>query len=141
MPIQPFHLAFPINDLEETRRFYVDVLGCKVGRESEKWIDFDFFGHQISAHVKPEECGLARANEVDGDQVPVRHFGVVLEWNDWEKLAERVKNKGIKFIIEPDVRFKGKVGEQGTFFFLDPSGNALEFKTFKDIKNQLFQAG
>jgi len=134
-----FHLAFPVKDLKETIKFYVGVLGCRVGREHSEWIDFDFFGHQISAHLKPEECSVARANDVDGKQVPVRHFGVILEWNEWEELAERVKGSGIDFIIEPGTRFKGKVGEQGTFFFRDPSGNALEFKTFRDIGN-LFKA-
>jgi uncharacterized protein len=128
----PFHLAFPIKDIEETRKFYQDVLGCKVGRSAEKWIDFDFFGHQISAHVKPEELKHASTNQVDGDNVPVRHFGAILPWTQWHDLADSLKEFGIKFIIEPHIRFKGEVGEQATMFFLDPSGNALEFKSFQD---------
>ncbi|WP_439481273.1 VOC family protein [Cyclobacterium plantarum] len=135
--LQPFHLAFPIRDIEETRTFYQDLLGCEIGRSSEKWIDFNFFGHQLSAHVKLEELALAEANQVDGQKVPVRHFGVVLEWEDWHDLAARLKNHQVKFIIEPYIRFKGEVGEQATMFFLDPSGNALEFKAFQDPK-QIF---
>jgi len=131
----PFHLAFPVLNIEDTRRFFVDVLGCKVGREAEKWIDFDFFGHQISAHVKPEECAAAATNGVDGDAVPVRHFGAVLEWSEWEALLERVKAAGTEFIIEPRIRFEGEPGEQGIFFIKDPAGNAMEFKTFKDMEN------
>lgn len=128
----PFHLAFPVADLEATRRFYLDLLGCGLGREAEKWIDFDFFGHQISAHLRPDEVARARTNEVDGDQVPVRHFGAILAWDAWHALAERLQAAGTEFIIEPHVRFKGQVGEQATMFFTDPSGNALEFKAFKD---------
>ncbi|MGO1119745.1 VOC family protein [Rhodovibrionaceae bacterium A322] len=137
--MRPFHLAFPVLDIEETRRFYVDLLGSSVGRESDKWIDLDFFGHQISAHVKPEEVVTVQTNPVDGKQVPVRHFGVVLEWGQWQSLAERLKAAKIDFIIEPYVRFEGEVGEQATMFFLDPCGNALEFKAFKDDR-QLFAA-
>lgn len=133
----PFHLAFPVSSLIETREFYEEVLGCSVGRTSERWVDFNFFGHQITAHLKPEEVQLAPKNEVDGDQVPVRHFGAILEWSTWEDLAERLKAEGIRFIIEPHVRFKGEVGEQATMFFLDPSGNALEFKAFQD-QGQIF---
>ncbi len=128
----PFHLAFPVASLIETRDFYEGLLGCSVGRTSDKWIDFNFFGHQITAHLKPEETSQAHANEVDGDQVPVRHFGVILLWDQWEKLAEKLQREGIAFIIEPHVRFQGQIGEQATMFFLDPSGNALEFKSFKD---------
>ncbi|CAE7870192.1 unnamed protein product [Symbiodinium necroappetens] len=128
----PFHLAFPVADLPATRRFYVELLGCRVGREAERWIDFDFFGHQISAHLRPDEVAQARTNEVDGDQVPVRHFGAILEWQAWQSLAERLTAAGTDFIIEPHVRFKGEAGEQATMFFLDPSGNALEFKAFQD---------
>lgn len=135
--IQPFHLAFPIRDIDETRTFYQDLLGCEIGRSTEKWIDFNFFGHQLSAHVKPEELAQAKANQVDGKNVPVRHFGVVLKWKDWYDLAEKLKNHQIEFIIEPYIRFKGEVGEQATMFFLDPSGNALEFKAFQDPK-QIF---
>lgn len=137
MAIQPFHLAFPVSDLESAREFYTDVLGCKTGRSSDHWIDFDFYGHQVVAHLSPEESGLSQKNDVDGDQVPVRHFGVVLSMDDWEQLAERLKSKDVSFIIEPHIRFKGQAGEQATMFFLDPSGNALEFKAFRDI-SQLF---
>ncbi|HYE00062.1 MAG TPA: VOC family protein [Alphaproteobacteria bacterium] len=133
----PFHLAFPIRDIEETRRFYRDVLGCTVGREAPRWIDFDFFGHQLSAHVRPEELGAVRTNELDGDAVPVRHFGAVLPWAEWEALAGRIRAAGLGFLIEPHVRFQGQPGEQGTFFVNDPAGNALEFKTFRDPK-QMF---
>jgi len=130
--IQPFHLAFPIRDIEETRTFYQDLLGCAIGRSTEKWIDFNFFGHQLSAHVKPEELSQAKANQVDGKKVPVRHFGVVLTWEDWHTLSDKLKENQLSFIIEPYIRFKGEVGEQATMFFLDPSGNALEFKAFQD---------
>lgn len=127
----PFHLAFPITDLEATRAFYTGAFDCKVGRESSRWIDFDFFGHQITGHVSAETTA-PQHNPVDGDQVPVRHFGAVLPWEDWEALAERLRQRDIAFFIEPRVRFAGKPGEQGTFFIKDPSGNALEFKSFKD---------
>jgi len=133
----PFHLAFPIRDIEETRSFYADVLGCDIGRSTEKWIDFNFFGHQLSAHVKPEELAKTTSNAVDGKNVPVRHFGVILPWSQWHSLADKLKEVGIEFIIEPYIRFKGKVGEQATMFFLDPSGNALEFKSFQD-ESQIF---
>ena len=130
-----FHLAFPILDKEETRQFYRDVLGCGVGREAEAWIDFDLWGHQISAHVKPDECAAARTNSVDGDAVPVRHFGAILEWDDWAALRDRLQAAGVTWIIEPKIRFQGEPGEQGTMFCLDPSGNALEFKTFKSMES------
>ncbi len=139
MTIHPFHLAFPIRDIEEAKKFYTEIIGCEVGRESDKWIDFNFYGHQISAHLKPEECAAAQTNHVDGEEVPVRHFGLVLEWSNWENLAENIKSKNVNFLIKPQTRFKGAVGEQGTFFIKDPSGNALEFKTFRDIGN-LFKA-
>ncbi|WP_374377121.1 VOC family protein [Dongia sp.] len=132
MSIPPFHLAFPVADLAATEKFYAGLLGCRIGRRDVKWIDFDFFGHQISAHLKPEETRTATTNAVDGDQVPVRHFGAILPWGDWHRLADRLKGAGIDFIVEPHVRFKGQVGEQATMFFLDPSGNALEFKSFED---------
>lgn len=128
----PFHLAFPVDDLEATRAFYAGLLGCTVGREAEHWIDFDFHGHQISAHVRPGVAGTAATNEVDGDDVPVRHFGAVLDWDAWESLAARLADAGIPFRIEPRVRFQGEPGEQGTFFVPDPSGNVLEFKAFRD---------
>lgn len=128
----PFHLAFPVSSLIDTRQFYEDLLGCTVGRTSERWIDFNFYGHQITAHLKPDEVKAARTNEVDGDQVPVRHFGAILDWDTWENLSSKLQGANIDFVIEPHVRFKGEVGEQATMFFLDPSGNALEFKSFKD---------
>jgi extradiol dioxygenase family protein len=130
--IPPFHLAFPVSDIAATEAFYAGLLGCKIGRRAPKWIDFDFFGHQISAHLKPEETAAASTNQVDGDNVPVRHFGAILPWGDWHRLADRLKAANIDFIIEPHVRFKGEVGEQATMFFKDPSGNALEFKSFED---------
>ena len=135
----PFHLAFPIKDIEETKKFYKNILGCKIGRESDAWVDFNFFGHQVSAHLKPEELSNTKKNKVDGKSVPVRHFGVVLDWKEWRSLSEKLQKLKIKFIINPYIRFKGEVGEQATMFFLDPSGNALEFKSFKDPK-QLFKA-
>lgn len=135
----PFHLAFPVASLIEARNFYEGVLGCSVGRTSERWIDFNFFGHQITAHLKPEEVSKAQSSEVDGNQVPVRHFGVILKWSQWEALADKLRQEDIAFIIEPHVRFKGQVGEQATMFFLDPSGNALEFKAFKD-QSRIFAA-
>lgn len=131
---RPFHLAFPVKTLEGTRAFYHGLLGCPVGRESGEWIDFDFFGNQITAHVKPGECGPAAANAVDGDAVPVRHFGAVLEWEEWERLADTLKTRNHPFEIPPKIRFKGEAGEQGTFFVRDPSGNALEFKAFKSAQ-------
>lgn len=134
---KPFHLAFPIRDIEETRAFYGQLLGCDIGRSTDKWIDFDFFGHQLSAHIKPEELAMATTNIVDGKQVPVRHFGAILPWTEWHELADKLKDNGIKFVIEPYIRFKGEVGEQATMFFLDPCGNALEFKSFQD-SSQIF---
>ena len=133
--LTPFHIAFPVDDLEAARAFYGGVLGCPEGRSSERWIDFDLFGHQIVAHYRPraEAPAEAFANPVDGQDVPVPHFGVVLTMPQWEALAERVKSAGIDFVIAPHVRFKGEVGEQATMFFLDPAGNALEFKAFADF--------
>ncbi len=133
----PFHLAFPVKDLSITRRFYEDLLGCTVGRSAERWIDFDFWGHQISAHLTEQEIQEPPANAVDGKNVPIKHFGAILTMEEWEALADKLKKEGIEFIIEPYIRFKGEVGEQATMFFLDPSGNALEFKAFKDF-NQIF---
>ncbi len=134
----PFHLAFPVRDVESTRAFYAGVLGCPVGRSAERWIDFDFFGHQISAHVAAADA--LDTNEVDGDDVPVRHFGVVLSMERWRVLVERLRAAGIEFLLEPRIRFTGEVGEQATCFVRDPSGNALEFKAFADAAN-LFQSG
>ena len=128
----PFHLAFPVKDLETTRQFYRELIGCKTGRESDHWIDFDFFGNQITAHLKPEEVQQVATNAVDGAAVPVRHFGAILEWQQWHDMADRLKEEKINFVIEPYIRFKGQPGEQATMFFYDPSGNALEFKSFKD---------
>ncbi len=129
----PFHLAFPVDDLAAARTFYGGLLGCAEGRSSESWVDFDFYGHQVVAHLSPAEVGAAAANQVDGKEVPVRHFGVILPWDDWQALAERLRRAGVKFVIEPGIRFAGQVGEQATMFLLDPAGNALEFKTFRDM--------
>ena len=130
MTLRPFHLAFPVHDLAAARTFYRDTLGCAEGRSSERWIDFDFYGHQIVAHLDPAIRPAEIANEVDGHDVPVPHFGVVLAKADWEALAARVTAAGIVFGIEPHTRFPGDAGEQSTMFFRDPSGNALEFKAF-----------
>ncbi|WP_448500831.1 VOC family protein [Sphingomonas sp.] len=132
MSLRPFHLAFPVHDLEAARRFYGGVLGCAEGRSSDHWVDFDFRGHQIVAHLDPAARAHEHCNAVDGHEVPVPHFGLVLTMADWEALARRVRAAGIAFGIEPHVRFKGQPGEQATMFFRDPSGNALEFKAFAD---------
>lgn len=126
----PFHLAFPVRDVESTRAFYHGLLGCPVGREAERWIDFDLFGHQLSAHVAGED--VLATNAVDGDDVPVRHFGCVLPMERWHALVARLETAGARFLIAPKVRFRGEVGEQATFFLRDPSGNCLEFKAFAD---------
>ena len=126
----PFHLAFPVTSLAKAREFYGGLLGCPEGRSSDEWVDFNFHGHQIVAHLSPE-AGHRETNIVDGDNVPVRQFGLVLPMGEWQKLADRLKAAGIKFIIEPHIRFKGEVGEQATMFFLDPCGNAIEFKAFE----------
>ena len=130
MDIPRFHLAFPVRDLGEARAFYGGLLGCPEGRSSDAWIDFDFYGHQIVAHLSPDAAGYEATNAVDGHDVPVRHFGAILAPAQWEALAERLRAAGTAFVIEPNVRFKGQPGEQATMFFLDPSGNALEFKAF-----------
>ena len=137
--LTPFHIAFPVDDLDAARRFYGTVLGCPEGRSSDSWIDFDLFGHQIVAHLKPKTDDAAgpHHNPVDGHDVPVPHFGVVLNMTSWQALAGRLKEAGVTFVIEPYTRFKGEVGEQATMFFLDPAGNALEFKAFADM-DQLF---
>ncbi|MEM6858026.1 MAG: VOC family protein [Pseudomonadota bacterium] len=132
MSLPPFHLAFPVDDLAAARRFYGDVLGCAEGRSSEEWIDFDFHGHQIVAHLS-DEAGDRTANDVDGEHVPVPHFGLVLGMEDWRALADRLEAAGTDFVIEPTVRFAGQPGEQATMFLRDPAGNALEFKAFADI--------
>lgn len=128
----PFHLAFPVHDLEAARRFYGETLGCSEGRSSDRWVDFDFHGHQIVAHLAPAEVEQPATNDVDGRKVPVRHFGVILDWEAWERLAARLTSADVDFLIEPGVRFAGSVGEQATFFVTDPSGNALEIKAFRD---------
>jgi hypothetical protein len=132
MDIPRFHLAFPVRDLNEARVFYGDLLGCPEGRSSDDWVDFDFHGHQIVAHLAPDEIGHRATSAVDGHQVPVRHFGAILAPAAWDALAERLTAAGATFVIEPHTRFKGERGEQSTMFFLDPSGNALEFKAFAD---------
>ena len=136
--IQPFHLAIPVNNLEENRRFYRDTLGCTEGRSSDHWVDFNFFGHQLVIHVQESSNDTPKkGNPVDGKEVPIPHFGVVLEWDFFQKFSEELKEKNTQFVIEPYIRFQGKTGEQATMFFKDPSGNALEFKAFKNI-DQLF---
>ncbi len=138
MSLQPFHLAIPVNNLTDARQFYGEIFGCEEGRSSEHWIDFNFFGHQLVVHLAPQTSNQAAAhNAVDGHDVPVPHFGVVLQWDVWQTLADRLRTNNTKFVIEPGIRFQGLVGEQATMFLLDPSGNALEFKAFKDI-GQLF---
>lgn len=132
-----FHLAFPVDDLDAARAFYAGVLECQEGRSSERWIDFNLYGHQIVTHLAPDAAGVKAANNVDADDVPVPHFGVVLPMDEWRVLAERLKATGLRFIIEPKIRFEGEIGEQATMFFLDPSGNALEFKGFDDF-SQVF---
>ena len=135
--LAPFHIAFPVDDLAAARHFYGTVMGCPEGRSAADWIDFNLYGHQIVAHRVERRAAVAGHNPVDGHEVPVPHFGVVLGWADWEALAERLRSRETKFVIEPYVRFKDQVGEQATMFLLDPCGNALEFKAFKDI-GQLF---
>jgi len=136
--LTPFHIAFPVDDLDAARKFYGTTLGCPEGRSSSQWIDFDLFGHQIVAHLRPAAAmDETHHNPVDGHDVPVPHFGVVLTMERWNALAERLREAGVSFVIEPYIRFKGEVGEQATMFFLDPAGNALEFKAFADM-GQIF---
>ena len=130
--MRPFHLAFPVHDLAAARAFYGGLLGCREGRSSDTWVDFDLYGHQIVAHLAPARTGIAAHNPVDEHDVPVPHFGVILDMAEWEALAARLKDAGTRFVIEPTIRFRGQVGEQATLFLLDPSGNALEFKAFAD---------
>ena len=133
--LHPFHLAFPVNNLETSRAFYVEMLGCGEGRSSDRWIDFDFFGHQVVAHLVDHgqpSSDSDDSNPVDGREVPVPHFGVVLGWEEWQALADRLTNLNVDFVIDPYVRFEGQLGEQATMFFKDPSGNALEFKAFRN---------
>jgi uncharacterized protein len=136
-PLPLFHLAFPVHDIAAARRFYGELLGCPEGRSAPEWVDFNFYGHQIVAHLSPDETGHRSTSAVDGHDVPVRHFGAILPMKTWEDLADKLTKAGTKFVIEPHVRFKGQVGEQATMFFLDPSGNALEFKAFGDM-SQVF---
>jgi extradiol dioxygenase family protein len=130
--VRPFHLAFPVTDLAATRRFYVDLIGARVGREAERWIDFDLGGHQLSAHLVDALDAETATNAVDGDAVPTRHFGLILTPPEWQALAARLRAAGVRFVIEPHTRFAGEAGEQSTLFLRDPSGNALEFKSFAD---------
>ena len=132
MNIPPFHLAFPVDDLAAARRFYGGLLGCPEGRSADHWVDFNLHGHQIVAHLAPEAVRARAANRVDGDDVPVPHFGIVLPMAEWKQLAERLTEAGVQFVIAPTVRFEGQPGEQATMFFLDPAGNALEFKAMAD---------
>ena len=135
--LSPFHLAIPVDNVEKCRNFYTNILNFEEGRSSDHWVDYNFFGHQLVIHYKPKSVEDAHTNAVDGKDVPVPHFGVVLPWDAFQEFAERIKSKGIQFIIEPYIRFEGQVGEQATMFFKDPSGNALEFKAFKDM-SQIF---
>ena len=135
--ITPFHVAIPVHNLDECRVFYRDVLECEEGRSSDHWVDFDFFGHQLVIHYKPKSDEALHTNPVDGKNVPVPHYGVVLEWDTFQSFSKKMEEKGIDFVIAPYIRFKGEPGEQATMFFLDPAGNALEFKAFKDM-GQLF---
>jgi uncharacterized protein len=137
MTVMPFHLAIPVNCLNSARQFYGELLGCEQGRSSEQWIDWNFYGHQLVTHLVEQMPSAPKHNLVDSHAVPVPHFGIVLTWDDWQQLADKLVAANTDFIIKPYVRFKGQVGEQATLFFLDPAGNALEFKAFQDI-NQLF---
>ena len=137
MSLKPFHLAIPVNNIEESRYFYTNILGFKEGRSNDKWVDYNFFGHQLVIHLDIQKSISKKFNSVDGHQVPVPHFGVVLDWEEWQLFSEKIKKLKINFLIKPYIRFQGKVGEQATMFFLDPSGNALEFKSFRN-PDQLF---
>jgi len=132
MTLSPFHLAFPVDDLEAARRFYGELLGCPEGRSADHWIDFDLRGHQIVAHLAPEAAPRRSSNPVDGKEVPVPHFGLVLSMDEWSALADRLQEANVDFVIEPTIRFEGEPGEQATMFLLDPAGNALEFKAMAD---------
>lgn len=135
--ITPFHVAIPVHNLQECRSFYRDVLECEEGRSSDQWVDFNLFGHQVVIHYKPKSEEALHTNPVDGKHVPVPHYGVVLHWDIFQGFADTLRSKGVEFVIEPYIRFKGEVGEQATMFFLDPAGNALEFKAFRNM-DQLF---
>lgn len=131
----PFHLAFPVRNIAEARAFYGDLLGCPEGRSAPEWVDFDFYGHQIVAHLAPDECGHKSSSAVDGHQVPVRHFGAIVPMDRWQAMADKLVAQKTAFVIEPYIRFKGEPGEQATMFFLDPSGNAIEMKSFADLSS------
>ncbi|WP_073181062.1 VOC family protein [Flagellimonas flava] len=135
--VNPFHIAIPVYNLKECREFYSTVLECEEGRSSDHWVDFNLFGHQLVIHYKPKSDEDLHTNPVDGKNVPVPHYGVVLPWEDFQNFSQKLKSKNVDFVIEPYIRFEGEVGEQATMFFLDPAGNALEFKSFKDM-GQLF---
>jgi len=128
-----FHLAFPVHDLAAAREFYSGILECEEGRSSDAWVDFNLYGHQIVTHLAPDSTGIKATNPVDADRVPIPHFGIVLPMDQWNDLADKLKAKGVHFVIEPKIRFQGEIREQATMFFLDPSGNALEFKGFNDF--------
>ncbi|MDM0072611.1 VOC family protein [Variovorax sp. J31P207] len=129
----PFHLAFPVRNIAEARAFYGELLGCPEGRSAPEWVDFDFYGHQIVAHLAPDECGHKQSSAVDGHDVPVKHFGAILPMDRWQAMADKLVANKTAFVIEPYIRFKGEPGEQATMFFLDPSGNAIEMKSFADL--------
>ena len=131
----PFHLAFPVRDIAEARAFYGDLLGCPEGRSAPEWVDFDYYGHQIVAHLAPDECGHKTSSAVDGHRVPVRHFGAIVPMDRWQAMADKLVAQKTEFVIEPYIRFKGEPGEQATMFFLDPSGNAIEIKSFADLSS------
>ena len=133
----PFHLAFPVKNLLETKIFYINCLGCSIGRTSKEWIDFNFYGHQITAHLSPDSCDLENNNKVDGKNVPVRHFGLILDWDDWHLIKEKLVKNKVEFIVEPYIRFENKPGEQATLFIIDPSFNGIELKSFKE-KDMIF---
>jgi hypothetical protein len=134
-PRIPFHLAFPVRDIAEARAFYGELLGCPEGRSAPEWVDFDFYGHQIVAHLAPDECGHHQSSAVDGHNVPVRHFGAIVPMDQWQAMADKLVTRKTEFVIEPYIRFKGEPGEQATMFFLDPSGNAIEMKSFADLSS------
>ena len=138
LKLNPFHLAFPVYNLEETKQWYTKTLGCKIGREASRWVDFNFFGHQISAHLTDAKNKELPTNVVDEKNIPIRHFGIILDWSDWKKLSQKLNQKKMNFIVEPHIRFKGKSGEQATMFIKDPSENILEFKSFKNF-NSIFE--
>ncbi|MEM9586305.1 MAG: VOC family protein [Planctomycetota bacterium] len=138
MPLTPFHLAIPVHDLVQAREFYGGLMGCAEGRSAATWVDYDFFGHQLVCHENRELSSDAHRSDVDSKSVPVPHFGIVMEMDDWQRLADKLRAASVEFIIEPYTRFEGQPGEQATMFLSDPSGNALEFKSFRDIQGQLF---